>query len=235
MIFNFSRKEKIKLDAYTIVGDLIDIIPPTLSKNNLPEWYSRLPKGGEIPNVRHCSGFKDLHNEGILIRAWSDMEIEISPDESVQFDVACKDELKDPIERHDIKNQATGAWPGYTNLKLVSPWWFKCNKPVKWAMLPPVWHTKDPLDWMVVPGMLEFKYQHATNVNLLFKLKSEPFMVRIKAGQPLVHMVPMFDESWELDVKAMDISDWKRHFARWNHSFDLVYQKTRALVQKRSQ
>jgi hypothetical protein len=101
-------------------------------------------------------------------------------------------------------------------------------------VLSPVWHLKNPLEWTVVPGMLEFKYQHATNINLLFKLRPEKYMVRIKAGQPIAHLVPMFDQSWEFETKAMDISDWKKHFARWPHSFDLVYQKTRAFVQKRT-
>lgn len=231
----FSKNKTIQLDAYTLVGNLAEIFPPALSKNNLPEWYSHLARDGEIPNIRQCSGFRDLHHEGILIRSWSDIEIEICPDGSINYDVACKYEINDPIERHDLEIQATGAWPGYINIKLLSPWWLKCNQPARWAMLPPIWHMKNPLEWMVVPGMLEFKYQHASNVNLLFKLRPEKYMVKIKAGQPLIHLVPMFDQSWQFDIKTLTKDDWKRYFARWPHSFDYVYQKTRAYIQKRTQ
>jgi hypothetical protein len=230
----FKKKEKIKVEAYSPSGELIDLIPIVLAKDCLPSWYFNLAKNQEeIPTIRHCNGFKDLYNEGFIIRSWSDIDIQIKPNGKFMYDVASRNELPNPIEQHNIALQATGAWPDYINLKLVSPWWVRCNKVVKWAVIQPVWAQHDPAEYTLVPGILEFRYQHMTNLNLIFKVKPEPYTVHIKAGQPLAHVIPLFEDDWSLEVKFLEAGDWQRYFARWTHSFGMVYQKTRAIFGKK--
>jgi len=231
--FSF-KKKKIKLQCYTTMQSLVDLFPPQAGKGSLPNWYFDLRKEPDWITVRHCNGFQDLYKNSFLIKSWSDIDIEVRPDGSIAYDFACKEEIKLPLERHHIDSQASGAWPGYCNIKLMSPWYFKTDRMVKWLMIPPIWDQKDPLEWTVAPGILEFKYQHVSNINCLLKLKSEPYMIHIKAGQALAQFVPLFEEDWDMDISLFDDRDWNKHFGRWNHSFGLSYQKTRAMLEKRN-
>jgi len=231
-IFN-KKKDKINLQCYTTMQSLVDLFPPEVNKDGLPNWYHQLPKEEGWVTVRHCNGFQDLYKNSIIIRSWSDIDIEVRPDGSIAYDFACKDEIKTPLERHHIDSQAMGAWPGYCNVKLMSPWYFKTDKMYKWLMIPAVWDQKDPLEWTISTGILEFKYQHVTNINCLLKLKPEPYMVSIKAGQALVQLIPLIEDDWEMNIELFDERDWVKKFGRWNHAFHLTYQKTRAMLEKK--
>jgi hypothetical protein len=233
MNFFKPKNKKIQLQCHTTMQSLIDLFPPEVNKEGLPSWYKDLPKEEGWITIRHCNGFQDLYKNSIIIRSWSDIDIEVRPDGSIAYDFACKDEIKVPLERHHIDSQAASAWPGYCNIKLMSPWYFKTENMHKWLMLAPTWDQKDPLEFGIVPGVVEFKYQHVTNINCLLKLKPEPYTIHIKAGQALVQLLPLFDEDWEMNIELFDDRDWVKYFGRWNHAFGLSYQKTRAMLEKK--
>lgn len=213
---------------------LVDLFPPETGKESLPKWYSKLSKDDSQPTVRHCSGFQDLYKNSIIIRSWSDFSIDVFPDNSINYNFACGNHLQYPLERHHIETQATDAWPGYANIKLMSPWYFKTNKMCKWLMIPPIWDQPDPLEFTIVSGVLEFKYQHETNINCLLKLKSQPYTINVKSGQVLVQLIPLFDEPWNMKVETFDQRDWNKNFGKWNHAFNYSYQKTRSILEKRN-
>lgn len=228
------KKKKLKLECYTHMQDLADLFPPQIGHTALPNWYQHLTRDPEKITIRHCSGFQDLYKNSFVIRSWSDIEIGIAPDGGVSFQIACQNEInRDPVQMHPIESQAAGAWPGYVNVKLMSPWYLRTNRLVKWLMIPPTWDQKDPLEWTTVPGVIEFKYQSANNINCLMKIRPEPYMIKIKAGQALAQFVPLFEEDWDMEVKLFDHNDWQKYFGRWNHSFNHTYLKTRSMLEKK--
>lgn len=231
----FFKKKKIKLEAYAPAGELIDLFPPVVAKEAIPEWYNQLPANKGLfrqKNVKHCSGFKELYNEGVILPAWSDYNIIINPDGQVQSESPYAVD-SGHSSSHEIQREAFGAWPGYTNIKLHSPWWFWCSEPVKWLIIQPTWNRHDPTAWAMPPGITEFKYQHQTNVQMLFKVEQQPYTYQVKPGEALLHIIPLFDRPWELELKVMSNDTWASKFARWKHSFDLEYQKTRSIIGKK--
>jgi hypothetical protein len=226
----FKKKSPLKLEAYAPLGQLVDLFPIVHTKNALPSWYHNLLKfDDKQKNVRHCPGVGDLFRLGVMIPAWSDHEIVIYPDGRTNVRSPSSN---NPVSSHNLNFDAPGAWPGYVNVKLLNPWMLYCNKPVKWLFLSPTWCNSDPAEFTIVPGVLEFRVAHEANVNMLFKLKSEPYTVLIKAGDSLMQMIPITEEKFELEVKTMTQDILTEKFLPWNHSFNYGYQKAISRIKK---
>jgi hypothetical protein len=229
----FKKKKKIILEAYTNVGELIDLFPPVKSKDTLPSWYKAIPKAKtdqRVFNVTHCTGFRDLYSDGLMLPNWADYHIDF--DERGNFNVDCP--MKSPegnFTWHDSDAQAPGAWPGYVDIKLLSPWLFYCEEPIKWLCVDPTWYKQDPLQYVSPSGIVEFRTMHNTNVNLLFRREKGSY--KITAGQMLLHIIPLTDQPWELKVNMLTPEIWASKFARWEHTFGQNYQKTRSIILKK--
>ena len=226
----FKKKSPLKLEAYAPSGQLVDLFPIVHTKNALPSWYHNLPKFDDRQkNVRHCPGVNDLFRTGIMIPAWADFEITIFPDGNTNVISPASNR---PASSHNVNVDAPGAWPGYANVKLLNPWMLYCNKPVKWLFLPPTWCQSDPTEFTVVPGILEFRIAHEANVNMLFKLESVPYTVSIKAGDSLMQLIPITEETVELEIKTMTQDVYAEKFSTWAHSFNYGYQKAISRIKK---
>lgn len=229
----FRKKEKpLTLEIYTNYGDLIDLFPPIIAnKNNFPSWYKNVPTPNEkVRNVRHCEGFKDLMQDGFFLQSWGEFKIRINDKGAY---------VQSPVEQpqghstiHVPKVQAPGAWDNYWDVKLHSPWWIYCNEPIKWVWMQPVWYQTDPSAYISPTGITEFRYQHQTNINLLFKIQNEEYEEFIKPGQMLAHIIPLTERPIEYKIDVLSESIWKRKFAKWSFAKDFIYQKTRAMKRK---
>ncbi len=58
------------------------------------------------------------------------------------------------------------------------------------------------------PGVTNYNKQHSTNVHLNCPVKSEPYMINLKHGMPLVSVFPMTDKEISFDTKLISIPEW---------------------------
>lgn len=230
MFFN-KKNDKLVLEMYAEIGELCELFPPERLKKSIPSWFYNIPGDGK-KTVKQCPGFIDLHDSGIVVRSWAEYEITVSP-HSAQ--VKAPQYQRGPhSDIHDLNFQAPGAWPGYQNVKLHSPWLFWCNEPIKWMWTQPTWEQNDPAKFIVIPGVSEYKYQNRTNILLLFKSQPTEYKVHIRPGDILAHLVPLTERPVEYKVDVLTPDIYNRKFAKWNHSFDMVYQKTKAIIGRRT-
>ena len=235
MIFNKSKK--IVLEVFSPNGQLIDLFPPKKSNTVQPNWFKELSKensfgSSSVLTVKNCPGIKDLYSSAITIPSWADYSITVETDKSINID--------SPMEIpgghssvHRLGIQAPNAWPNYANVKFISPWKFYCSDPIKWMWVPATWDNHNPCEYQVIPGMLEFKAQHESNISALFPFKTHTYTVNIKAGDALAYLVPITERPWDIEIKMLTPEEWSRKIATWTHSFDFLYQRTRAILNKK--
>ena len=229
----FKRKEKLKLIGNCPSDGLAELFP--MQKASLPEWFKHLPKNDltnqSHNNVRVCSGLTDLYSRAVTIPMWQDMSITIDPIGGVHIDAP---QPNWSASTHPIDSQAPGAWPGYVNVKLTSPWVVECAKPVQWTMIQPVWDQKTPEDYIVIPGNLEFKYQNQSNVNLLFPIPNNTKTYNFRAGESIAMLVPNFEEDFDVVCQFMDNDRWSRIMAgRWIFTRGPAYARLRSLLRNK--
>lgn len=233
-MFFINKIKPVKLEIHTWVGKLIDLFPPKLAKESKPDWWYNMEvqKGPHRQaSVKHCYGMKDLYDEGIMVPAWGDYDITVSPTGPIN--------VQSPVQQTEghssvhLLDNGRSPWAEYVNAKLHSPWAMYCDEPIKWALLQPAWAQTDPQSMITVPGMTEFRYQHQAHANMIFKRGKQPYTVKIKAGDPLIHIVPITERPLEIEYKVLSQQEWGKKFARWTFTTDYLYHKTRALFERK--
>jgi len=213
MFKSFKKSRDIDVIAYAGHQQLIDLFPIEKADKVYPEWFKKMPspkeKYGEDKNVRMCSGLTDFYKSSYMLTCWQDYEICVTPDGRLFFDSTNKEEY--PITGHQLETQAPNAWPGYMN----------------------VWSQKNPKDFHVVPGMLEFRFQHGCHVNLIVPIPEKEHQFTIKAGTPLVTLTPMTEKNINLQCQYMDEKKREGLLMEWIFTYRNNYFKRRSIIQKR--
>lgn len=202
-MFNPFKKKPLVLHFYTDRKDIFDLTKPIKASRAFPEWWKVLPKevAGDPINptstMKRCAGFTELYNNGFVVPMWSDLNVDVGPIGTTGARW-CYSDPKAQAGHHPAEQR--GAYlpdTHYQHLKLTCPWYVVCEEDVKWVYMQPIWNSDAPGEVVVPPAIIDFKYQHHVNVNVIFPRTAEPKMHRFEYGQPMAHVIPMTERPIE--------------------------------------
>jgi hypothetical protein len=207
MIDFFIKRSKVVLDCFTDNLNAFDYFPIKDSNNFYPEWWKAMPKTDktttevgietERATIKTCDGIIALYQQGFMIPLWSDLILETHEN---GFKYTFADETSH-IGNHDYEQTSREFLP-YIHFKLYSPWVIRSTKDVQFYFTQPSYnHVQTLTAWHVLPGVVDFKYQHATNVNFVAP-RNKRF--QMTAGMPLAHLIPLTDKEIELKLHMID-------------------------------
>jgi hypothetical protein len=201
MLFKFPQK-KIILDCFTSDSYVVEYSPINFAIKHIPEWWKKLPTPEfdvtKNPmykqNMKHCVGMIDYYKNSIAIPLWSDLAIGTNGDNQFIWKFS---DGKTRIEQHNLITEATGFFNDYTHIKIMSPWFFKSEKDINWIWSHPTYNYSNENNFVYLPGIVSFYYQHSVNINMMFY--AAPFKkIMISQGQPLALLTPMSDRKVEI-------------------------------------
>jgi hypothetical protein len=231
----FFRPKKIILDCFTHLPHAYDHFKLDHARKFIPEWWKSLPKElNEIDTIhlenlskvqpgftmKKCSGFISNYSEGIIFPLWSDLGFAVSRDDGSSPQLRPQYAgIPSEISEHP-KEQRGSIWPTYQHVKIISPWFIRCNSDVQWTWNMPMWNF-DELDGIqVLPAVIDFKYQLASHINIMIRRHpNENRSIMLEAGQPLVHLVPLADDrNVEIRSHLLDKDEWIKRMRRGDTS-----------------
>jgi hypothetical protein len=232
-MFFFFKRKKIVVDCFTSNINAANVFPINKLNKFYPDWWKNVPlkieataKNGikfDAPTIRTCSGFIDLYSKGITIPLWSDLIIETN-----EFNLNWYFSDSDSSIASHPRSQYTSDDEklNFLHAKIVSPWRFEEKTGVSFVFMEPFWNNRDSLgNYYTPPGVLEFKYNHATEINMLIPNKLS--RIEIKAGSPMAHIIPMSDH--DVVVKNHLISEDEfnlKYTSRvWTNTFNYIKEK----------
>jgi hypothetical protein len=232
MLFIF-REKKVVLDLFTSTPWVPGTTQPAQAARFIPQWWRDLPKNDNelrpLPNMRGCAGFLDYFKSSLIVPMWSDLAVSVAPTGGTEVAY----ELAHP--RHAVSvhpSQQRGSFlpdEEFQHIKLESPWYAKSKDDVQWVLTQPLWAFKDPLQVIIPPGILGFKYLSATNVNFFVKRNvGAPKQFRIDAGQPLIALTPMSERRFEVRTHLLSEQELQSNFPDRHTFFQKDYIKRRA-------
>jgi hypothetical protein len=193
----FFKKKKLVVECFTKVEQLANIGIPRASKF-LPEWWKQIPKVNYIPNnlgvaipnatMKTCAGFIDLYHQGNILPMWSELLIDVD-ETSYCYQYSDTENFANP-ETHPKEQFVTDQYKfeHFHHMKLVAPWLLKCDKDVKFIAIEPTYNNiVNDYGIVYLPGVLDFKYNHGVNVNLL--LPSYIRRIKMNFLDPLYHLI----------------------------------------------
>lgn len=184
------------VDMYTDRSYVYEFAKPAPSSEFYPDWWFALHptiKDGSIdqPTMVSCEGFLAQYRRGLIIPMWSDLMLEVAAEGSVGCRWAYADN-KSAAQVHMPAQRGSYLPDGkYQHLKLDVPWVFRCDEDVSFQLLQPMWNFDDPDSLLIPPGVLNFKYQFAANINMFIRRTPKAQEILIPHGQPMVQLIPL--------------------------------------------
>lgn len=229
----FRRPGKIHVDCFTYMPTLTDLFPVLLAEERIPSWHKGLsavcksPSGPMKGTMKTCPGVNDLFRTGIILQSWCDMYInwENPGNSGMYWEPQDKGESHHPLQWGD-----TPQFKNYFHFKFLSPWKFVEKTGIKWIMMNTFWH--DTSQRYIVPaGMVEYKYQHTTNVNMFIPKASFPKNLTINAGKEISHIIPLSEKDIVLHQHEISETEYIRKYMGIPFSFTSQYYKKKKILQ----
>jgi hypothetical protein len=228
------KKKTVVLDCFTTESGIAEIFPITPLINNIPEWWKLCPNTApafnypiDLSTIKRCPGIKDLFKTALSIPAWS--EYILYKNSNQGFSHLGPTRLAEGVQHQS--DQLGPMYENYFHFKFVSPWYFKENTGIKWLMIGPSWHQHS--DLFVPPGLLEFKTQHSTHINIVSKKEENNIEYRIKAGDPLAYLVPLTDMPISIKTHVISQEEMKK-MKTFHHSFYNSYEITKRILNEQA-
>jgi hypothetical protein len=222
------KKKKIVIDAFTWNSSINSYFKPDLSNKFLPDWWKQLPSTfngnnkyditTEIATIKRCDGIINLYKKGFIIPLWSDLIVETN--ENGEWRSSWSSDNSTNIIDHD-KRQLGNISDDLIHIKIISPWILKEKTGVEFYWAEPVWNNLQKFNNVTfLPGVLDFKYQNNTNINILFPKKNARY--EFEFGQPMVQLVPISDADVEIKTHLVSPEEWN-HLSLMNiHKFSFL-------------
>jgi hypothetical protein len=209
-MFWFKKKEII-IDCFVTHSTIHDIHPVAPAYNFFPEGWKRLDRSKkckpyeeehpdskieiEVSTSKKCVSIINLFTSGFIIPAWSDFDIEMSENSKI-MSYSYNTDIK--VRQHPSWQLWDELYSGYGHAKVMSPWIIREKEGVHFSWHQCDWNnTTDLHNYRIVSGVLDFKYQHQSNINMFIKQGN---VISFKAGEPLVHLIPLSDR--EVKIKT---------------------------------
>lgn len=216
------KPTKIHVDCFTYDEIVYNNFKIDRAKEFIPDWWKKIPnnqysKVNTDPNsslhirqltVKQCNGFRDLFQEGMIFPSWVDAQIEMLDDGKFYISGHDVPSINIEVGYHGREQITTSVYENCGQIKLVSPWFLEEKTGVKFSWMPCMWHNTHNIELMhVLTGVMDFKTQKATNINMYIKKGS---IVKIHAGDPLVHMIPLSDKKLEVHHHLLSHEEFKK-------------------------
>lgn len=214
MLFLF-KKPEIHVDFFTYHSSAYEYAPIDYASKFLPEWWKRLPKSvhldgliEEKPTMKTCYGFTSYYRYGLMIPMWCDFKLEVGSQQSKKVGYVFAD-TRGKVMHHDTYQR--GEYLNdqeYFHLKLIVPWLAKCKDSVPWVFQHSTWNFNEPEKLIIPPGIVEYKHQHALNVNMFVKMGETPYTLDIPFRTPMAHIIPLTEKRIVVHKHMISTEQW---------------------------
>jgi len=232
--FIFKRKQ-LNVECFVNSHRIATTYPIRKSIHYIPEWWKKLDptyyaphnltnKPYEHPTVRSCYGIVELYKAGLIMPLWSDTDIFLEKTEemaSYSYQAVAESVR---ITQHRPEEYGNN-FKNFHHMKLISPWILRERSGVKFLFVPCTWsHLAEAPELKVVPGIVNYKHQHTTNVNWFVPHTNAYF--RLEAGLPLVQMIPLTDKKIKITTHVLDSLEYEKlRTTMHHHKFKVGFQK----------
>jgi hypothetical protein len=207
----FHRTPKITVDCFTYSPSVYEYAPVVRAIRAVPDFWKALPNPDPYSGfnddgtlfvrrdstLKNCLGFIELYKRGFIIENWSAIHLFVEQ-EGFRFYNADLD-----MPQSHPKSQLGEGFKYFHHLKLISPWLLREKTGVNFVCIPTTW-SHEKYDFAMPSGVLDFKLNHAVNINIMLRIYQQPYETTIEFGHPLVHFIPLSEHHLEVKNHLVD-------------------------------
>lgn len=225
-MFNFFKKrDDADFKFVDTLGVFYNHYPPVLAKDLKPLKEHQEEKFGDY-KFPGCPGMHDYSRMGYIIPAWTDFHIKankagtitvvgnLGEDAKKRGTAAAQPQPMSPDIVDGLFNIQDNVKPTIYNFP--SPWKVFANKNLSCLLLPAYFHSNFLDDLYVYPGVVDYK--GFTVLNFICSPK-RPCEIHIKAGDPILHVIPILHDKEMVASYGPSTTDQKYYWKqlKWFH------------------
>jgi len=237
-----------KIEFFSTIPGVAEAFPIIEAKNFKPDWTKSAIKDlvdkkskstnndtGRFTHLAYCPGIFDLFKTGYIVPMWYDINIKTQKNTpGFSWTMADKSfgSLSDIkfIDTHsDIITDFIPKRKGTIDniVKINTPWNVIVPDGVKFICLPISY--PDNFDYESTTGILDPSQSSEINIQMNWNVEDGERM--IKAGTPLMHVIPLSEETFNLEVRTANEKDlqWVK-ISKYTKTFS--FSTTRHIAQK---
>lgn len=203
---NWKNKNTITLHCYTTDPLIFEHAKIQEGAQYFPEWWKDTPKEFEgRATIKSCLAIQEFYKQAVVIPSWFTAEITVHeknhPKGYAYSYIQSYDEQQFDIS-HGGDQYPLVAEQGNANLKINSPWYFKCDEEVWFHWGYPYYNKFDNKclhNMELLPAVVNYKYQCETNINYFVHNDDIEHTSRIDPWDPLVILHPMTNKKIRIE------------------------------------
>lgn len=164
----------------------------------------------KLPTIRMCNGLTDLYSNGFILPIWQNLTIECTSEGKIFYeDLTSGNGFDRPaLQVHDRWQYGNNFYSEFGHVKLLSHWFFKEKHGIQFSWNMCDWNRTDIAHKVrILSGVIDFKYQTATNVNMFIKKDS---IISYEAGDPLVHLIPLSEKRVKIHKHILHVEEYDK-------------------------
>ena len=167
-----------------------------------------------------------------------DDDYKITYEKSIILDVECpgansNGNIQEHIQQH-TPNQWNFAYKDSCHVKLMSPWLVKSDTDIDFMMHDPTWHKEKQMGmYTLVPGIVNFKYQPSTAINMFLTPSEKSKTIELEAGAPMAYLTPLGNVNLKIKTELISHERWNQ-MLKHRFSFTNLAQKTKKFIMRRN-
>lgn len=246
----FIKKSEVIVDCFTHYQSALEYTPVDYGIMFYPEWWKKtensyLNERGNIRStIKNCIGFIDYYKNSLVIPSWFEMELSVYEQGNEKWwTYEGSNQFVNTDDTHNRKSFEGFALENGNNIKFTSPWGLKTKENIQWVWSQPTWSLRAHLSsFTILPAVVDFKYQHSTNVNL-FVINEDKFKkTTIAPNTPLVSLHPLTEKKIILKRHLVSYQEFLQivdgpasMFLRRNHyDFSRLYKRKKDFLIKQN-
>lgn len=161
----------------------------------------------KLPTIATCPGIREFYSVPIQMKMWGESDVTVLP--NGEWGCAINPMYGMKMTHHG-QEQYGNMYSNRVFIKIDSPWYFSTDDSVNVLFTESHYSSNffRDNDLIVPPGILNFKYQPATNVHIGYKIKPDPYTISWKLNQPLVSMFALTERPVVIEHKLISQADW---------------------------
>lgn len=207
----FHRMPKITIDAFTWNSAHYETNQLDKASRHIPSYLKDMPSENfgttevgmkvPFPTMKRCHSIMKSFNNSFVVKAPFELLIK-SDENNIYYHMPFEDNSAITV----FSQRQKGKFD-IPHFKWNTSWHLREKSGVDFILNDFYWHNFNA-PWRVMPGILEFKYQGALNINMAVDRNSEQFSIEV--GRPISQLIALSDKRVEIKHHLIDPLEWDR-------------------------